>query len=108
MKGADWLSERILFGGLLIIGYFVLVALALCAPVIAAVVVPAGEAPIVEQAISAGAATVKDALLVIGPLLGMIVQAIWKTDRADKQTAETVDKLAAAVNTAMSMPAAPQ
>lgn len=37
----------------------------------------------------------RDALLVVGPLLGVIVNAIWKTDKVDKQTAQTAAVLAA-------------
>lgn len=78
MNGKDWLSERILFGLLIIIGYLGITGLA----------VFLATTPEARQ-------TAKDALLVLGPLLGVIVQAIWRTDKTDKQTADTAAVLAA-------------
>lgn len=78
MSLKDWLSERILFGFLVIAGYFVISALAVVLPL----------SPEARQ-------SAKDALLVVGPLLGVIVQAIWRTDKADKQAADTAAVLAA-------------
>lgn len=79
MNGSkDWLSERILFGLLIIAGYFSITALAVFLPI----------PPEARQ-------TAKDALLVVGPLLGVIVNAIWRTDKVDKQAADTAAVLAA-------------
>ncbi len=101
MVSSDWLSERILFGLLIISGYFLVVIASLAVPVFVAVYAPAAL-PAAENA----SATAKDALLVVGPLLGVIVQAIWKTDRTEKANAETISGLVSAVQTAQSQPAA--
>lgn len=78
MNAKDWVSERILFGLLIIGGFFglyVLVAL--------------------MKLGSDQLQTIKDGLLVVGPLLGVIVQSIWKADRVDRQVADTAAVLAA-------------
>lgn len=93
MSKEGWWSERILFGLLIIVGYLgIVVGTMFIKP---------------EQSSNA-----KDALLVIGPLLGVIVNSIWKTDRADKQNAQAMATLAtvaaAAVPAAVTAtPAAP-
>ncbi len=89
MNKIEWLSERMVFGLLIIVGYFAIVGGTMFIP-------------------AASQANAKDALLVIGPLLGTIVSAIWKTDKADKQNAETVNTLASAVVTAQALPATPE
>lgn len=78
MTKHDWLSERIVFGGLIIFGFFSLGLIATVAPL----TIEARQ-------------TAKDVLLVVGPLLGVIVNAIWKSDRTEKATAEAVATLAA-------------
>ncbi len=98
----DWVSERILFGLLIIVGYFSIVAITFMAPLLAAFLIPVSQLPAVENAVSAAVQNAKDALLVIGPLLGMIVQAIWKTDKADKQNAESLGTLATAAAATLS------
>lgn len=97
MTKESWLSERVVFGLLIIWGYFLVVVATMILPV----VVSADKLPGVQAAMG----NAKDALLVIGPLLGVIVNAIWKADKVDKQNADTVSTLASAVNTAMAMPA---
>lgn len=79
MSKGDWLSERMIFGLLIIVGYFTMGALAILVPGLAA-----------EQR-----AIARDVLLAVGPLIGMIVQSIWKTDKADKVAADTAAVLAA-------------
>lgn len=68
----DFFSERMVFGLLLIVGYLGILALSMLAPL---------NAPTEARAIA------HDGLLVLGPLLGTIVSAIWKSDRADKSNA---------------------
>ncbi len=106
MEKKDWLSERILFGALIIFGYFSMVAIAVILPAAVVAALPpdraSTEIPVITNAVS----TVKDSLLVIGPLLGVIVQAIWKSDRTDKANAETISGLVSAVQTAQAQPAA--
>lgn len=97
MNKGDWLSERILFGLLVIAGYLGIVIGTMVIPLLA----PKASLP----AVQASMGNAKDALLVIGPLLGVIVNAIWKSDKTDKQTADTVNTLASAVSTAMTLPA---
>lgn len=77
MKPRDWLSERMVFGLLLIGGFFATGIIAVVAPV------------------SSDKQLAKDMLLVVGPLLGVIVNAIWKVDKVDKQVADTAALLAA-------------
>jgi len=77
MKPIDWLSERMVFGLLIIVGFFSMGALSVTLTL-------SGEA---RQ-------TAKDVLLVVGPLLGVIVQAIWKTDKTETQIANTAAVLA--------------
>lgn len=89
-KTDSWWSERILFGLLLITGYIGLTALGEFIPGLS------------DKQLQFG----RDGLLVLGPIVGIIAQAIWKTDKADKQNAETVGNLATAVNTAMALPPA--
>lgn len=93
MKGMDWLSERVLFGLAIIFGFFSLAVYAIH-------IVVANPKTDLQEALKLA----EDALLVVGPLLGVIVNAIWKSDRADKQNAETVSTLATAVQTAMTLP----
>lgn len=85
------LTERTLFGLIIIVGFFAIGILGIVLP-------------LAEQARQ----TAKDVLLVVGPLLGTIVTAIWKSDKTDTKNAETVSQLASAVNTAMAMPASEQ
>ena len=74
----EWLSERILFGMLLVGGYVGLGAASFIMPLTA------------QQSTNA-----HDVLLVLGPVVGMIAQAIWKTDKADKQNADSLAKVVA-------------
>ncbi len=78
----DWLSERVLFGLLIIAGYFAVVAGTMFIP-------------------AANSGNAKDALLVIGPLLGVIVNSIWKADKADKDNAASLATLSGAVAAAL-------
>lgn len=79
MAREEFLSERMVFGLLFIFGFFIMG--------IIAVVVP-GLAPEARQ-------IAKDVLLVVGPLLGVIVNAIWKTDKTERSIANTAATLAA-------------
>lgn len=69
----EWVSERVLFGGFIITGYFGLGYLSAIAP---------GISP-------EGRAAAHDVFLTVGPLIGIIVQSIWRTDKVDKINAET-------------------
>lgn len=87
MKPADWVSERILFGLLIIGGYF-------GTGIIGALLIPQYvPANYIAQAL----AITHDAQTVVGPLMGVIVQAIWKTDKVDKINAATAATLASKV-----------
>lgn len=102
-------SERMLFGLLIIVGYLLLLILSLVFPAIVAIYVSQPKLAVVMPAIEAGSATLRDGLLVIGPLLGLIVQAIWKADKADKDNAASLATLstAAAATLATSPPPPP-
>lgn len=77
MKLGDFLSERILFGLLIIGGYLALIAWAL------------------NLHLDQGQLTIASTGLgVLGTAIGAIVAAIWRTDRADKQNASTMATLA--------------
>lgn len=90
---ADLLSERMIFGVIILFGFYTLAFVA---------VVTTGLAPEARQ-------MARDALLVVGPLLGVIVNAIWKTDKTDRQAATTAAVLAAkAPDLSGGAPAAPQ
>lgn len=95
-SGSDWLSERMIFGLLLIVGYFGVVILTIEAPLTAK--------PANLPSVQAAMGNAKDALLVLGPLLGVIVTSIWKTDKTDKANADTMTHLAAAASTALAAP----
>lgn len=75
-KLKEFWSERILFGLIIILGYFGVGALQ-------------AVMPLTPEA----RATTRDILMTVGPLLGMIVQAIWRTDKTEKQQAESVATL---------------
>ena len=88
----EWLSERILFGLLILGGYIGLL-----------VFVGMNK----DLGATAGAAqlqTVRDGLLVLGPVVGMIAQAIWKTDKTDRQNADSLAKVVAANNSVPTPP----
>lgn len=106
MSNEGWWSERIVFGLLIIVGYLLLVVLTLIVPVVVASNVPADKLVAVMAAVTNSIGIVKDSLLVIGPLLGVIVNSIWKADRADKQNAQALATLATAA--VASAPAAPE
>lgn len=76
MKPIDFLSERMVFGFMLITGYF-------------ATVWFVGLAPMSNEARQ----VMRDALLTVGPILGIIANAIWKTDKTDKDNASTIRTL---------------
>lgn len=93
MRVRDFFSERILFGALVIGGYYVLVILG----------VHAAKGSLSPEAMS----IIHDAMLTAGPLVGIIVNAIWKSDKTDKDQASTIASLAntvAAANTPLSPP----
>lgn len=76
-KTAERMSERVLFGLLIIVGYFLIGGLG-------------GLANLNDDQRS----TIRDILLTVGPILGMIAQSIWKTDRNDDKRMETLNVLA--------------
>ena len=78
MKPVDWISERILFGFLIFTGYFSIGAIA---------AVWNGITP-------EGRSVTRDVLMTVGPLLGVIVNAIWKTDKVERLNATTASTLA--------------
>lgn len=80
MKASDLFSERMVFGFLLIVGFIVLLHELL----------QFGSAlrPEVVTMVASGMGA-------LGAAVGIIVQAIWKTDKADKQAADTAAVLAA-------------
>ena len=90
MNGRDWFSERILFGLLFIVGYLAIIVISMFLSMTP------------DQRSMA-----HDGLLVLGPIVGAIAAAIWRTDKTDKQAAESITGLTAAVNTAMTLPPAP-
>ena len=79
MKSEDILSERVIFGGLVIVGYFVMIG-------VGAFALPAN---------SPALALIRDAILPLATLLGVILNAVFKTDKADRQTAAAAATLAA-------------
>lgn len=91
MKGMDWLSERTVFGVLVIGGYYALVIIGMSAKTLS----------------DPAASIVHDAMLTGGPLVGIIVNSIWKSDRADKQNAATMASLANTVATNAAPPSPP-
>lgn len=81
MKSSDFLSERMIFGALIIGGYFITVW---------------AGVHVAKDAISAQAQQIiHDAMLTGGPLVGIIVNAIWRTDKSQQQQAEAAAALAA-------------
>ena len=87
MKAGDWLSERILLGVAIIGGYLIL----------------GGLSFFIQMD---NAQNVHDVLEVLGPVVGMIANAVFRSDKVDKANADSVSQLAAAVNTAMTLPPA--
>lgn len=71
--------ERFVFGVLIIGGYFSI-------GIVGAIVFKNNEA---------GLRLTENAQLTIGPLIGIIVQSIWKTSQVDKVNADTAAKIAA-------------
>lgn len=86
MKGQDWLSERVLFGSLVILGYL--------GSVIAISAVSKLQGPGLAHD------TVVAAIGTLGTAVGAVIQAVFRTDKADKQNAEAMKNLSQAVNTA--------
>lgn len=87
MLPKDFLSERMVFGALIIIGFLLATASAAYFPIV-----------------GSSRDVVVGAVGTLGTALGMVVQAIFRTDKTDKQNAETLNQLAQATNTAMSLP----
>lgn len=85
MKPIDFLSERMVFGFMLITGYF-------------ATVWFVGFFPMPDNARQ----VMRDALLTVGPILGIIANAIWKTDKTDKDNASTIRTLSEKVSSQQS------
>lgn len=79
MKAQDWLSERMVFGLLIIGGYL---------GALLAVTFKTDIGDSAQNLISTG-------MGVLGTAIGAIVAAIWKTDKVERQAAETAAVLAA-------------
>lgn len=80
MKPADWLSERMIFGVLIILGFIIILH--------EMIYEQAALRPEIVSIVAGGIGALAAAV-------GIIVQAIWKTDRVDKQAADTAAVLAA-------------
>jgi hypothetical protein len=80
MKPAEFLSERVLFGILIILGFIVILH--------EMIYEQAALRPEIVSIVAGGIGALATAV-------GIIVQAIWKTDKADKQNADTASVLAA-------------
>lgn len=78
MRPHDWLSERMVFGLLIIAGYIALIG----------VTIVFGLRGDVLAIVTGGLGT-------LGAAIGIITQAIWKVDRTERQAAETAAVLAA-------------
>lgn len=91
MTKSDWLSERVIFGILIIGGYFG----------VGAVMIVLSHWGALPQSI---VDMTHDMYLTVGPLLGLIVQSIWRNDKTDKLNAQTTATLAAAVSPASTAP----
>lgn len=83
MKGTDWISERMVFGALVILGYLLCIGAAAYFPMIGA------SRDIVTGAVGA-----------LGTAVGMVVQSVFRTDKIDKQNAATLANLSQAVGSA--------
>lgn len=88
MLAKDFLSERIIFGVLIILGFLLATATAAFLPIV-----------------GASHDVVTGAVGTLGTALGMVVQAVFRTDKTDKQTADTIQQLAQGVNSALATPA---
>lgn len=71
------MSERLIFGLLIIVGYFLVGAFG-------------GLSTLNEQQHG----TIRDVMLTVGPILGMIAQSIWKNDKVETQRSDTINALA--------------
>lgn len=77
MKAVDWLSERIIFGVMIIGGYLLTLASAAYVPVTG----------LSRDVVIGGVG-------VLGTALGMVVQSVFRTDKTDKLAQDTINKLA--------------
>lgn len=84
MSKIDWLSERIIFGVLIIGGYFA----------VGGFMMYMSHYGIIDPKVYDLA---HDMHLTVGPVIGIIVQSIWKTDKTERLQAQTnanlVDKI---------------
>lgn len=78
MKKEDWVSERIVFGLVILVGYFSV----------------GGIGAFLLRDSKEALAVTRDVLITVGPLLGVIVNSIWKADKLDKLQATTASVLA--------------
>lgn len=88
MKLLDWMSERILFGLLIIGGYLG------CMGALTLAHLPPANLQLISQGVGA-----------LGTAVGVIVAAIWKTDKSEKQNAATMASLASTVAAQSPQPA---
>lgn len=80
MKSTDWLSERMVFGILIIVGFEAALA--------TLIITGPSLKPEIITLIAGGIGT-------LGAVVGLIGAAIWKTDKTDAKAAETAAVLAA-------------
>ena len=78
MEKRELISERILFGMVILAGYFGV----------------GGIGAFLLRDNKEALAVTRDVLITVGPLLGVIVNSIWKADKVDKVTANTAAVLA--------------
>lgn len=80
MKIRDFLSERMVFGLLIVLGFLG------AQTVLTLVKIPAENANLISQCVGALCASI-----------GVIVAAVFKTDKVDRQNADTLSQIAAAM-----------
>lgn len=77
MNKTDWISERMVFGFMIVGGYLG------CMMVLTFVSIPKDNLNLISQGVGA-----------FGAALGVIVASIWKTDKTERQAADTAAVIA--------------
>lgn len=77
MNKTDWISERMVFGFMIVGGYLG------CMIILTWVPVPKENSQLISQGVGA-----------LGTAVGVIVAAIWKTDKTERQAADTAAVIA--------------
>lgn len=80
MKAGDFLSERMVFGVFIIVGYLLLV----------------GSTANLPLANTTAHDVVVGAMGTLGAAVGMVVQSVFRTDKADKTAQDSINKLVTA------------